>query len=61
MGKQKQKVVDTTDHFPEYTTPQFGERVVSFAVRDVNGQKRTVYIRDENGYPYQGKQKVKGK
>ncbi len=57
MKKQK-NVPDTSDHFPEYTTPNLGEKVQSFAVRDANGTKHIAYVRDEeNGYPYQGKEK----
>jgi hypothetical protein len=57
---KKQKQFDDTDHFPELTTPQYGEKVQSFAIHDAKGNKRIAYVRDEkDGYRYEGKdQKV---
>jgi hypothetical protein len=60
MKKQK-NTPDTTDHFPEFTAPKFGEKVQSFAVHDAQGRKRIAYVHDEkDGYFYEGKdQKAK--
>ena len=61
MKEKEQGKRFATDHFPEYTTPKYGEKIVSFAVHDANGKKRIAYVRDEeNGYPYQGKDKKHG-
>ena len=58
---KKKKALDTSGHFPEFTTPYHGNKVQSFAVHDAKGNKRIAYVHDEeSGYPYKGEdQKAK--